>query len=182
MSYFQTLCLQRLLLHAENAIHIYVETAVYLVKRHHSVSLWMNSDTRIRHKYRQIFLLLASGAVPELPNGQWEAARDSGDVMCATIDACHARTASPTQFIVQHTTCLLSETRVYLPRGSIPNFGTNLVSTALHWTKTRGQTLRAKWNRGERCAACSHHAKRCEWRAMRVVGQNNGPVQSLRCL
>ena len=98
--------LQHLLLHAEYTMHIYLQTAVYLVKRHPQY-LWMNGDTRIRHKYRQIFLLLASGAVPELPNGQWEGARDSGDVMCADFNACNAQTARQTQFTVQRTTRLV---------------------------------------------------------------------------
>ena len=136
----------------------------------------MNSDTRIRHKYRQIFLLFASGVVPELPNGQWEAARDSGDVMCANFEKRHARTTSPTQFTLQHTCCYV-RLESACRWGSIPYLGTNLTLTPMHLTKTRGQRLRAKWICGEGYTACSHHAKRCEWRAKRVVGQNNGPVQ-----
>jgi hypothetical protein len=85
----------------------------------------MHSDTRIGHKYRQIFL--ASGAVPELPNGHWDAARDSGDVICAHFDAPCARTQW-TSDASHYITC---RRRLYKIYGNLHSSVTNNVSVWL---------------------------------------------------
>ena len=62
------------------------------------------------------------------------------------------------------------------PATSLNLMSRNLILIAVHWIHRRGSRLTANWNSCDRCAA-RHHAKRSDWRVMRLIISNNSPVQ-----
>jgi hypothetical protein len=54
-----------------------------------------------------------------------------------------------------------------------------LILYAIHWSKTQGPRFKAKWNSGERCAAC-RHVIRSEWSKTRAVRLSRVPAHAER--
>jgi len=58
---------------------------------------------------------------------------------------------------------------------SLNIMSTNLMSTAMQWTETRGPQHTETWSSGKSCTACCH-PKQSEFRVMRIVKNTHTPV------